>query len=167
MNIEQAKLIASEGLDGCTITKVDEYKNIYAVHFVNNEYLKSRDFRDLAVGAGPRMVVKSTGEMFITGSGQTGAYYAKAYEASGSVYGQPIDSIVIRKLPESLTRDKAILLVKNICELNLAEARLIVDKAIESEDARVDFDQWSQTEWKINKLNESGFQIEQLWGVEC
>ena len=167
MDIEQAKKIASEGLDGCTITEVEEYEDLYAVYFVNNEYLESRDFKDMAIGAGPRMIVKSTGELFVTGSAQSGASYAKAYEQSGSVYGKLIDSIIINKLPETIEKSKAILLVKNICEISLPEARLIINTVIQSGSTKINFEKNSQIKWTIKKLKENGFQVEQLWGVEC
>lgn len=164
MDIEQAKAIASDGLQGSSITHVEEYKNLFAVYFVNNEYLESGDFRDMAVGAGPRMIVKSTGEMFETGSGKTGNFYAKAYEAGGSVYARPINSITIYAVPEFFDKPKAILSVKKICEISLIEARSTINRVIDTGRARLDFSQCSDISWKLNKLNEMGFTVKQLWG---
>ncbi len=166
MTPDEAILIASKDLEGCTITEIEEYKNVYAVYFLNNEYLKSGDSRDLLIGAGPRIVIKATGELLITGSGKSGLEYAMAYDACGDVYGRLIDSLVLYGTPPSIDKVRSILELKKICEISLVEARQAVNEIIESGSVRFDFDCYCQVEYKVEMLKEKGFKVRQLWSTE-
>jgi hypothetical protein len=95
MNEEQARKSVEPLIEGCTITEVQDYEDIFAIHFVNNEYYKSKNILDMAVGAGPTFVEKETGKITQTGSGQGVQQYVEAYRACGDFFASLGSSVII------------------------------------------------------------------------
>ena len=47
---------------GSTITGIRDFGDAFAIHYVNDEYYKSRDPKDELIGTGSIIYIKSTGE---------------------------------------------------------------------------------------------------------
>lgn len=126
MNQSEAEKLAQKALEGSTITEVEDFGDIYAIHFVNDEYQKSQNIEDMAVGAGPMICIKGSGEIFRTGSGLNSEQYVLAYRECGDIYGNLSAAIEIQKLPQEIDNAHCILSLKKIVGVNLSESKKIV-----------------------------------------
>jgi hypothetical protein len=163
MNIEEAQELVSPLIPGSTVTKTEDFGDLFAVHFVNDEFYASKKIEDMMVGAGPMMVEKATRAVFETGSGQSAAEYASAYKECGSVYGVPSSSICIFGAVEENT---AILNLKSALSIGLKEAKDLVNSIRAGDEVSLDFDSPSSAAQVVEKLNKYNFSCKQLWASE-
>jgi ribosomal protein L7/L12 len=164
MNIEEAVNLVKPLIMGSTITKTEDFGDLFAVYFVNDEYYASRKMEDMMVGAGPMMVEKKTATVFATGSGQSAAEYAAAYKECGSVYGRPSSSVSI----SGSENDKAAILnLKSILSIGLKEAKNLVASINSSESVIINTESLAEAEAIVNKLKQKGFVAKQVWSVQC
>ena len=162
MNIDEAENIVKPLIPGSTITKTEDYGDLFAVFFVNDEFFASKKVEDMMVGAGPMMVEKSTGAVFETGSGQSAAHYAAAYYECGSVYGLPSSSIRIFGADAEKT---AIINLKSALSVGLKEAKKLVLTIQAGEEVVFELDSPSKAAEVVEILKEHGFSCKQLWSV--
>ena len=111
---QEARKIASVQLEGSTITEVQDFGELFAVHFVNDEFYKSGDVSDMMIGAGPMFIEKSTGKVFQTGSGQSAEMYVAAYKACGDLYARPGNQVSVTGIESHEDIKKYILSLKTI-----------------------------------------------------
>lgn len=150
-------------LKGSTITEVEDFGDIFAIHFVNDEYYKSNRIEDIAAGAGPIIFIKKSKEIFKTSSGQTAEGYVNAYRKCGDIYGFLSDNIGIYELPGTLGRQRCILSIKKILGFELSDAKSIFEILELREVVEIKLkDEW-QTKEVVEKLSESGFVVRRLW----
>ncbi len=167
MKKDEAENLVKPMIKGCTITKTEDFGNLYAVYFVNNEYYKSQKFEDIMIGAGPMMVEKSTGKIFKTGSAQSGADYAESYNECGSVYGKPSEKILISKLDNTKNSKIIIIKIKSILSINTKESKKIVDSLINNESTEITCNTTEEAETAVNKLQTLGVTAKQTWVKLC
>jgi ribosomal protein L7/L12 len=164
MNIEEAENLVKPLIVGGTITKTEDFGELFAVHFVNDEYYASGKMEDMMVGAGPMMVEKKTATVFATGSGQSATEYAAAYKECGSVYGKPSSSVSI----SGSENDKAAILnLKSILSIGLKEAKSLAATINSGEPVIINIGSSVEAEVVVNKLKQKGFIAKQVWSVQC
>ena len=163
MNESEVKKLISRRLKGSTITEVEDFGDAFAIYFVNDEYYKSGKLEDLAVGAGPTIYIKKTGEIFETGSGQSAEEYINAYRECGDVYGRLSEAIEIKLSNTTTDKKKAILSLKSALGMGLAESKKLFEKMVIEGGLQVNMDdEWGAAEAK-NKLINMGFNVKRLW----
>lgn len=123
MNEAEVKELIRPRIKGSTITEVEDFGDAFAIYFVNDEYYKSQKLEDMMVVAGPIIYIKSTGEIFETGSGQSAEQYIRAYRECGDVYGRLGETIEITGLSETRDEKQATLALKSILGAGLAESK--------------------------------------------
>ncbi len=126
MNEFEARNLVIPTIIGCTITKVEDFGELYCVNFVNDEYFKSVELEDLKIGYGPSFVEKSTGKIFSTGSGQGAEFYVKAYKESGNLYARPSNTIILNRL-ENCSKNIGTLKIKSSLHVGLSQAKAIYE----------------------------------------
>ena len=167
MNEEQAIKIAELRLKGSTITLVEDYEELYAISFVNDEYALSGDYKDLKIGAGPMFIEKSTGKVYETGSGRNVTDYIEAFRATGDLYANLSGKALITGIMQPENKSKLTIKLKNLLDLKLSEAKEIFEKVLLGEKIVVDFGSEYDALEKIALLQEFGFVARQLWDTEC
>lgn len=133
-----------------------EFEKCFAFYYQNDSYIKSDDIREMSVGQGPIIVCKASGKCFETGSVFSTEEYVKAFEACGDPYGQPTFKVHIVGCVEGAIAVNAIKCIKTAANLNLAQAKSIVD-----------LDSTDKVESVIQYLRENGFSSTQLWSNQC
>ena len=167
MKKDEAENLVKPMIKGSTITKTEDFGELYAVYFVNDEYYKSQKFEDMMVGAGPMMVEKSTGEIFETGSAQSGADYAKSYNECGSVYGKPSEKILISKLSNTENSKTIIIKIKSILNIKTQESKRMVESLIKNEAVEIVCNTAEEAETSVNNLQTIGVLAKQIWEPLC
>jgi hypothetical protein len=163
MNETEVVELVKPNLEGCTVTEVKDFGDAYAIYFVNDEYYKSKQLEDLKIGAGPIIYVKNTGEVFRTGSGQSAEQYIRAYRECGDVYGRESETLAITGLPKELNENEAILNLKAILGLGLAESKAFVEQIAGKGKIEVALKNESEAEEAKIKLAQYGFKVRRLW----
>lgn len=167
MTEQEAIKIANEQLEGSTITEVQDFGELFAIYFVNDEYYKSGDISDMMIGAGPMFIEKSTGKVFQTGSGQSAEMYAAAYKASGDLYARPSNSISISGIKGNDELKNYILKLKAIYVCSLIQAKEIVNSVVSGNHSTLTFSTATEAENALTKLVNLGFVAKQLWSNQC
>lgn len=163
MNEEQAKALVKSMMDGCTIVGIEDFDELYAIYFVNNEYYQSKDISDLKIGAGPIFVEKETSAIFNTGSGVSAQFYVKAYRECGSVYGRPTSSVLMRELKNNDNPKVCIVELKHISGKTIAEAKSIYSNLANGNSVKLDFVSQDEAEESIEKLSLIGIDAKLIW----
>ena len=117
----------------------------------------------MAVGAGPIIYIKKTGEFFETGSGQSAEEYIDAYRNCGDVYGKLSETIEIKVSNTTIDKKKAILGLKSIFGMRLVESSKLYEKIISADGVHVNMDTAWEAEEAKNKLIHLGFNVKRLW----
>ena len=164
---QEARKIASVQLEGSTITEVQDFGELFAVHFVNDEFFKSGDVSDMMVGAGPMFIEKSTGKVFQTGSGQSAEMYVAAYKACGDLYARPGNQVSVTGIESHEDIKKYILSLKTIYGCTMVQAKEIVNSVVVSKNARLKFVTAAEAESSLKQLVAHGFSATQLWSNQC
>ena len=110
---------------------------------------------------------KATGKCFETGSTFSAEEYVKAFEACGDPYGQPTSKIQRVGWVEGAIAVNAIKCIKTAANLNLAQAKSIIDAVLEGSSTIVVLDSIDKVESAIQYLRENGFESTQLWSNQC
>jgi hypothetical protein len=163
MNEEQAKALVQPMMDGCIIVDVEDFDELYAIYFVNNEYYESKDLNDLKIGAGPIFVEKETGNIFSIGSGVSAQFYVKAYRECGSVYGRPSSSVLMNELINNDNPKACIVELKHISGKTMAEAKNIYSDLVNGNIVKLDFDSEDDAEKAIEKLSLIWIYAKLIW----
>ena len=166
MTEQEAREIASSRLEGSTITEVLDYGELFAIHFVNDEYYKSGDFRDMMVGAGPMFIEKGTRKVFETGSGQSTEMYVSAYNACGDLFARPSNHILVFGIVGSELKNNIIQL-KQLYGCSMAHAKEIVTAVASNEKKVLEFPSPAAAEEACVRLADYGFSVRQLWSNDC
>lgn len=173
MNKVEAREIVNQKiigkLEGFSIMdeSTQEFATCFAFYYQNNDYIKSRDFKDMSVGAGPVLVCKQTGAVFETGSAYTTERYVKAFESCGDPYGELTENISICGWCEGANKVAATKLIKAKSGLSMRDCRIIIDKALNGEESRFSTES-VETSTLVNKeLGKLGFKCKQLWNNQC
>ncbi|MDH3347191.1 MAG: hypothetical protein OEM02_03705 [Desulfobulbaceae bacterium] len=162
MNEEELKVLIQPVIEGCTITGIEDYGDIFAIHFVNNLYYESKRIEDMEVGAGPIIYIKSTGEIIETGSGRSAELYVRAYRECGDVYGRPSENIKIQNIDKDIDKKKAILELKSVLGIGLRESKELVSLVSNKGTAIITLSSESDAEMAVNKLGNLGFKVKQI-----
>ena len=144
-----------------------EFEKCFAFFYQNDSYIKSGDIREMSVGQGPIIVCKATGKCFETGSAFSTEEYVKAFEACGDPYGQPTSKVHIVGWLEGAIAVKAIKCIKTEANLNLAQAKSIIDAVLKGNSTIVDLYSIDKVERVIQYLREYGFESTQIWSNQC
>jgi Immunity protein 35 len=64
------------------VWRVEEHSRVWVFHFATRRWVRTRDFRDQAVGSCPFLVEKATGEVHLYGSGEYPKFVAWLDEGS-------------------------------------------------------------------------------------
>tara|TARA_Y100001963_G_scaffold114724_1_gene159122 strand:+ start:483 stop:986 length:504 start_codon:yes stop_codon:yes gene_type:complete len=164
---QEAVKIANAQLEGSTITRVQDFGELFAVYFVNDEFYKSNDISDMMIGAGPMFIEKSTGKVFQTGSGQSAEMYAAAYKVCGDLYARPSNSISISGIEGNDELKDYILKLKAIYACSMTQAKEIVSSVASGNDSTLTFSTATEAENALTKLVNLGFVAKQLWNNQC
>jgi len=167
MTKDEAENLVKPMVKGSTITKTEDFGDLYAVYFVNEEYYKSQNIEDMMVGAGPMMVEKSTGKIFKTGSAQSGADYAKSYNECGSVYGRPSEKILLSKFSNPDNSKSIIIKIKSMLNLKTDESKKIIDALNNNESIEIACKNAKEAETAVKNLQPLGVSAKQLWVKMC
>ena len=167
MNEAEVKELVSPRIKGSTITEVEDFGDAFAIYFINDEYYKSQKLEDMMVGAGPIIYIKSTGEIFETGSGQSAEQYIRAYRECGDVYGRLSDTIELTGLSDTQDEKKAILALKSILGEGIAESKKKIEKIVNEGRIEVTLENEWGAEEAESKLKNSGFKVKRLWKKTC
>ena len=173
MNEIEAKEIVNrqvlEKLEGFSLMEesTQEFATCYAFYYQNNEYIKSRDFRNMNVGAGPVLVCKQTGAVFETGSAYSTEHYVKAFESCGDPYGELTKQISVYGWQGGASKVAATKLIKAKSGLNMRDSKTIIDKALKNEESRFSTESVDVSGSLITELCRLGFKCKQLWSNQC
>ena len=163
MNEEQARKLVEPLIEGFTITEVQDYGDIFAIHFVNDEYYKSKNILDMAIGAGPALIEKTSGKVTQTGSGRGALQYIEAYRSCGDFFASLGRSVIINGVIEEIDVPKTILSVKKISGYSTSESRNLVSSVLDGNEAVITFGNPSTASEALIKLRELGFKSSQTW----
>jgi ribosomal protein L7/L12 len=163
MNEIEVRNIVEPMLSDGTITQIEDFGDIFAVYFVNNEYYKSKRIEDLAVGAGPVICIKKTKEIFKTGSGITAIGYVTAYRECGDVYGSQEKNIEISKTPVGIDKKQCILKLKNVLGVNLKEAKSLTEKLWVMGSVKIELKTYWEARDASRLLSELGYTTKHVW----
>ena len=163
MMISDIKALIQPMLEESTITGVEDFGDVFAIHFTNNKYYESKRFEDMAVGAGPIIFIKESKAIFHTGSGRTASEYVAAYRNCGDVFGLLGQNIKIYELPKGVDKKLCILRLKKILGYNLRDAKNIVEKMDLKEAIKIKLkDEWHARN-VLGKLLDAGFLAKHIW----
>lgn len=163
MNEIEVRNIVEPMLSGSTITKIEDFGDIFAVHFVNDEYYRSQRIEDMAVGAGPIIFIKESKEIFKTGSGNTAEGYIQAYRECGDVYGSQGKNIQISTTPDNIDKKQCILQLKKTLGVNLTEAKGLAEKLWLNESQQIELKDYWQARDTAKLLSELGYAAKHIW----
>ncbi len=163
MNECEVRNIVKPLLVGSTITEVEDFGDLFAVHFVNDEYYKSKRIEDMAVGAGPIICIKESKEIFKTGSGSTTEGYITAYRECGDVYGSQDKNIEISKVPVGVDKKQCILKLKKVLGVNLTYAKELAEKLWAMDAVKVELKDYWQARDTTKLLSELGYTAKHMW----
>ena len=167
MNEEQARKLVEPLIESCTITEVQDYGDLFAIHFVNDEYYKSKDILDMAIGAGPTFVEKGSGKITQTGSRRGVQQYVEAYRECGDFFASLGSSVLINGLSKEIDVPKTILSIKRICSYSTSESKSMVSSVLSGSEALLDFSSPASASEALLKLAELGFKTKQSWESQC
>ncbi len=163
MNENEVIALIRPKIKGCTITEVEDFGDAFAIFFVNDEYYKSGKIEDMAIGAGPFIYIKETGEIFETGSAQSAEHYIKAYRECGDIYGRRSEILQITGFEKSLNKKRAVLNLKSVLGSGLAESKNFIEKVISDSKTEVTLGTEREAEDAKAKLVKFGFKVKHLW----
>ena len=163
MNEEQAKKLVEPLIEGCTITEVQDYGDIFAIHFVNDEYYKSQSFLDMAVGAGPTFIEKDSGIITQTGSSRGVLQYVEAYKACGDFFALLGSSVSLLDAVKNIDVPKAIFGIKGLCSYSTVESKEIVSLVMSGNEQVLEFGNSYEASCALEKLSQIGFSAVQNW----
>lgn len=163
MNEYEVKALVQPLIENSTIIKIEDFDELYAVYFVNNQYYKSQKNEDLHIGNGPIFIEKSTKKIFETSSAQSIKEYVKAYQECGSIYGEPSNSILMYGLQSQCNQKQTIIDIKSICEKSMLEAKNIYLSLQSGDSIEVSFCKQCEANSKLEKLKECGVLAKILW----
>jgi alpha-tubulin suppressor-like RCC1 family protein len=166
-NIVLEKILVSKPGFSLMTNSTQEFEKCFAFYYQNDSYIKSGDIRDMSVGQGPIIMCKATGKCFETGSAFSTEEYVKAFETCGDPYGQPTSKVHIVGWVEGAIAVNAIKCIKTAANLNLAQAKSIIDAVLKGSSMIVDLDAIDKVESVIQYLRENGFESTQLWSNQC
>ncbi|MGH1539877.1 MAG: hypothetical protein ACRBHB_05625 [Arenicella sp.] len=144
-----------------------EFATCFAFYYQNNDYIKSRDFREMSVGAGPVLVCKQSGSVFETGSTYSTEQYVKAFESCGDPFGELTKNISVYGWREGANKVAATKLIKAKSGLNLRDSKNIIDKTLNNEESRFSTESVEESRLVNEELVEYGFKCKQLWSNQC
>ena len=144
-----------------------EFSTCFAFYYQNNDYIKSRDFREMSVGAGPILVCKQSGAIFETGSAYSTEHYVKVFESCGDPFGERTKNISVDGWREGANKVAAIKLIKAKSGLNMRDSKTIIDKALKNEESRFSTESVEEARLVNEELIEYGFKCKQLWSNQC
>lgn len=162
MNEIEARNLVIPTIKGSTITKVEDFGELYCVYFVNDEYFKTGNLEDLKIGYGPSFVEKSTRNIFSTGSGQSAEYYVKAYKESGNIYARPSNSIILNGL-ENCSKNVGTLKIKSSLHVGLSQAKAIYETLENGTTFEFIFPSEHEAESAVCILKAAGILSKVLW----
>lgn len=163
MNEEQARKLVEPLLEGSTITEVQDYGDIFAIHFVNDEYYKSKNIMDMAIGAGPTFIEKNSGKITKTGSGRGVLQYVEAYRACGDFFASLGSSVLLSDSSKEIDVPKTILSIKKLCGYSTADSKKVVSSVISGNKKALEFGSPVEATQALEKLNQLGFSAVQNW----
>jgi len=155
--------LAQSQIGDCSVIKVEDFGDAYAIYFQDNRYLETRDRRYLSAGAGPLIYIKETEQFYRTSSGNSPEHYLQAYRECGDIYGELSDSVLIRKLPDVGSLAQNILTLKKILKLDHKKAREMVEELDNERDVAFTLSDHCTAEVIVEQLREIGFEIKHLW----
>ena len=173
MNKIEAREIASKQIIGKSEDfslmdeSTQEFVTCFAFYYQNNDYIKSRDFRDMSVGAGPVLVCKQSGAVFETGSAYPAEQYVKAFESCGDPLGELTTNISVYGWHEGANKVAATKLIKAKSGLNMRDSKTIVDKALKNERSHFSTESVEESKSVNEALVKYGFKCKQLWNNQC
>lgn len=162
MNEIEARILVLPTIEGCTITKVEDFGDLYCVYFVNTEYFQSGNIEDLKIGYGPSFVEKLTKKIFSTGSGQAAELSVRAYKETGSVYARPTNTLMLIGV-ESNAKKSTVLAIKNALFVNLMQAESIYETLEAGSSIEYSFESEHSTEKAIKTLKAAGVTAKVVW----
>ena len=165
MNEQKLKEIVQPVITGCTITTIEDYGDIFAVYFVNDKYYESKRIEDLLIGAGPIIYIKSTGEIFETGSAYSAEFYVTSYRECGNVYGRPGEYIKIYRIDTD--ENKAIFGLKAVLRIGLKECRELLNSIAHEGSVTIFLNSEEDAEMAVKKLCDQGVRAKQIWRPIC
>jgi hypothetical protein len=162
MNEIEAKNLVLPTIEGCTITEVEDFGELYCVYFVNTEYFHSGKFEDLKIGYGPSFVEKTTKKVFSTGSGQSAEFSIRAYKETGSVYARPTNALMLSGI-ENHIKNSAILAIKNALSVSLFQAKSIYETLLSGSSIEFNFQSEYGAEKAIETLKAASITAKIVW----
>ncbi len=150
-------------LDESTVTEVEDHGDAFVVYFVSNDYYRTRNILDLEVGAGPAICIKTTDEIFWTGSGQSADQYLEAYRNCGDVFGRLSEAIEITRFTADIDKKKAVLRLKAILGTGLSEVKEQIETMQRYGKIVVSMASDQEATNTVEKLAQAGFEARQLW----
>lgn len=159
--------LALPNLDGSTVTEVTRIDDFYIIHFVNDEYYKSKNISDMKVGAGPILVNENTKEVFLTGSGQVPIICIRAYKECGDINAVLTPTVEVFGWEEGANKVQATKYIKNITGIGLKESKNIIDIALNNKVARFRVSTVKEAEEAVSIITKYGFKCKQLWSNQC
>lgn len=163
MNEIEVRNIVEPMLVGSTITEIEDFGDIFAVHFVNDEYYKSQNLKDIKVGAGPIIFIKESKEVYRTGSGNTSEGYVTAYRECGDIYGSQDKNIEISQVPNNIDRKQCILALKKVIGVNLNQAKEYTDSLWANEAVKIELASYWEARDLTKLLCEMGYATKHVW----
>ena len=163
MTEEQARKLVKPLIEGCTITEVQDYGDLFTIHFVNDEYYKSRKFIDMAIGSGPTFIEKDSGKITKTGSGRGVLEYLEAYRACGDFFASLGSSVLLGDVSREIDVPKTILGVKRLSGYSTAESKKVVSSVLSGNEHTIEFDNPDEASRGLEQLKQLGFSVVQHW----
>jgi hypothetical protein len=167
MNEDQARELVEPLIKGSTITEIQDYGEIYAIHYVNDEYYKSKNIMDMAIGAGPTFIEKDSKKITQTGSGRGVAQYVEAYRACGDFFASLGNSVSVYGTLKEIDTPKTILSVKKICGYSTSESKNVVETITKGGEVELNFSSATIASEAVLKLANLGLLSKQSWESQC
>jgi len=134
------------------------------VFFYTSEmYLKTGDPKYALAGNAPYIVIRESGDVFVTGTAQSIEYYLEAFEACGDPNAELTSKIEIYGWEEGAMKIETTKLINNITGLGLKDAKSIVDMALQNQSAVFSASSVSEATDAVDTIRNLKFKCKQLW----
>jgi len=143
--------------------KTEAHNACYVFYYQSNKYISSGKLEDMYVGHGPVIVCRKTSEVFETGSSRASLEYIDTFKACGDPNAERTDIVEVFDWREGANKVEATKLIKSFGNLDLADAKNIVDSILEGHPASFKVSDLALADEAVSRLINMNFSARRLW----
>jgi len=160
---DEAKKLLETLLGGRTITKIDDYGDVFVVYSQDDEYVKTKNLNGFIIGEGPIIIEKVTKIMTRLGSGSDIIQCIEAFRACGDFFALLGRSILVSGNIRGVDKLKTILKIKDICGCSVLDSKNAVHSIQSGRSVEFSFNTPYAASVAVVKLTGLGLTVSQKW----